>query len=77
MLQSLSITAALLPSLQAQYKMDQVTSSGVTGNKAKFVIDLPHHSLSFSTKVQVLYLALEQIHLFFFVFYYFIVVVLY
>ncbi|XP_046668210.1 transmembrane protein KIAA1109 homolog isoform X3 [Homalodisca vitripennis] len=52
-LQSLSITAALLPSLQAQYKMDQVTSTGVTGSKAKFIIDLPHHSLSFSTKVQV------------------------
>ncbi|XP_054257192.1 bridge-like lipid transfer protein family member 1 [Macrosteles quadrilineatus] len=50
-LQSLSITAALLPSLQAQYKMDQVTSTGVTGSKAKFIIDLPHHSLSFSTKV--------------------------
>lgn len=30
-LQSLSITAALLPSLQAQYKMDQVNSTGVTG----------------------------------------------
>ncbi|XP_033221657.1 transmembrane protein KIAA1109-like [Belonocnema kinseyi] len=52
-LQSLSITAALLPSLQAQYKMDQVTSSGITGSKAKFTIDLPQHSLSFTTKLQV------------------------
>ncbi|KAL0113128.1 hypothetical protein PUN28_012379 [Cardiocondyla obscurior] len=52
-LQSLSITAALLPSLQAQYKMDQVNSSGITGSKAKFTIDLPHHSLSFTTKLQV------------------------
>lgn len=52
-LQSLSITAALLPSLQAQYKMDQVTSTGVTGSKAKFTIDLPHHSLSFTTKFHV------------------------
>ncbi|XP_011301889.1 uncharacterized protein KIAA1109 isoform X7 [Fopius arisanus] len=52
-LQSLSITAALLPSLQAQYKMDQVNSSGTTGSKAKFTIDLPHHSLSFTTKLQV------------------------
>ncbi|XP_031778304.1 transmembrane protein KIAA1109 isoform X8 [Nasonia vitripennis] len=52
-LQSLSITAALLPSLQAQYKMDQVNSSGMTGSKAKFTIDLPHHSLSFTTKLQV------------------------
>lgn len=51
--QSLSITAALLPSLQAQYKMDQVTSSGITGSKAKFTIDLPHHTLSFTTKLQV------------------------
>ncbi|KAF7987765.1 hypothetical protein HCN44_003628 [Aphidius gifuensis] len=52
-LQSLSITAALLPSLQAQYKMDQVNSSGITGSKAKFTIDLPHHSLSFTTKLHV------------------------
>lgn len=52
-LQSLSITAALLPSLQAQYKMDQVNSSGITGSKAKFTIDLPHHTLSFTTKIQV------------------------
>lgn len=52
-LQSLSITAALLPSLQAQYKMDQVNSSGVTGSKAKFTVDLPKHSLSFTTKLQV------------------------
>ncbi|XP_059485480.1 bridge-like lipid transfer protein family member 1 isoform X2 [Neocloeon triangulifer] len=51
-LQSLSITAALLPSLQAQYKMDQVQSTGVTGSKAKFTIDLPKHSLSFTTKLQ-------------------------
>lgn len=52
-LQSLSITAALLPSLQAQYKMDQVNSCGMTGSQAKFTIDLPHHSLSFTTKLQV------------------------
>uniref|UniRef100_A0AAG5DBD8 Bridge-like lipid transfer protein family member 1 C-terminal domain-containing protein n=1 Tax=Anopheles atroparvus TaxID=41427 RepID=A0AAG5DBD8_ANOAO len=51
-LQSLSISAALLPSLQAQYKMDHVTSTGVTGSKAKFTIDLPNHSLSFTTKIQ-------------------------
>lgn len=46
------ITAALLPSLQAQYKMDQVNSTGVTGSRAKFTIDLPQHSLSFTTKLQ-------------------------
>ena len=49
-LQSLSITASLLPSLQAQYKMDNVTGKGSTGNKANFNIDLPSQSLSFITK---------------------------
>ncbi|XP_045512611.1 transmembrane protein KIAA1109 homolog isoform X1 [Pieris brassicae] len=52
-LQSLSITAALLPSLQAQYKMERVHSSGVTAGKAHFTVELPHHSLSFVTKLQV------------------------
>ena len=52
-LQRLSITAALLPSLQAQYQMEQVVSAGVTGSKAKFDIDLPRHSLSFTTKLQI------------------------
>ncbi|RVE46725.1 hypothetical protein evm_008645 [Chilo suppressalis] len=52
-LQSLSITAALLPSLQAQYKMEHVHSSGVTGTKAHFTVDLPQHSLSFVTKLQM------------------------
>jgi len=33
--------------------MDQVTSTGVTGSKAKFTIDLQQHSLSFTTKLQV------------------------
>ena len=32
--------------------MERVTSRGVTGSKAKFVIDLPKHSLSFATKIQ-------------------------
>lgn len=53
LLQSLSITAALLPSLQAQYKMERVQSSGETGSKANFTIDLPQHSLSFQTKIHV------------------------
>ncbi|XP_039764683.1 transmembrane protein KIAA1109 homolog isoform X1 [Pararge aegeria] len=52
-LQSLSITAALLPSLQAQYKMERVHSAGVTAGRAHFTVDLPHHSLSFVTKLQV------------------------
>ncbi|CAD7085829.1 unnamed protein product [Hermetia illucens] len=51
LLQSLSINAALLPSLQAQYKMTQVSSTGITGSRAKFIIDLPTHSLSFTTKI--------------------------
>ncbi|XP_059220163.1 bridge-like lipid transfer protein family member 1 isoform X4 [Stomoxys calcitrans] len=53
LLQSLSINAALLPSLQAQYRMNHVSSTGVSGNRAKFVIDLPTHTLSFNTKIQV------------------------
>lgn len=53
LLQSLSISAALLPSLQAQYKMDRVTSNGTSGNKAKATIDLPNHTLSFTTKHHV------------------------
>ncbi|XP_069356448.1 bridge-like lipid transfer protein family member 1 [Maniola hyperantus] len=52
-LQSLSVTAALLPSLQAQYKMERVHSAGVTAGRAHFTVDLPHHSLSFVTKLQV------------------------
>lgn len=49
-LQSLSIKASLLPSLQAQYKMENVTSKGSTGMKANFNIDLPSQTLSFITK---------------------------
>ncbi|PRD23741.1 UNVERIFIED_CONTAM: hypothetical protein NCL1_45595 [Trichonephila clavipes] len=49
---SLTIGAAVLPSLRAQYQMGQVTSMGVTGSKAKFTVDLPQHTLSFNTKIQ-------------------------
>lgn len=48
--QSLSITASLLPSLQAQYKMENVAGKGTTGDKANFTIDLPSQCLSFITK---------------------------
>ena len=48
----LTMSAALLPSLQAEYCMENVISRGVTGSKAKFIIDLSKHSLSFSTKLQ-------------------------
>ncbi|KAF8784884.1 Transmembrane protein KIAA1109 like protein [Argiope bruennichi] len=51
-LDSLTIGAAVLPSLRAQYQMGQVTSMGVTGSKAKFTVDLPQHTLSFNTKIQ-------------------------
>ncbi|CAG0909099.1 unnamed protein product, partial [Cyprideis torosa] len=51
-LKTLNISAALLPSLQASYQMQQVTSNGVTGHKASFVVDLPHHSLSFTSKLK-------------------------
>jgi hypothetical protein len=51
-LQSLLISTAFLPSLQTQYKMDHVTSVGVTGSNAKFTVDLPSHTLSFTTKLQ-------------------------
>ena len=47
------ITATLLPSLQAQYQMEQVVSAGVTDSKAKSDIDLPRHLLSFTTKLQI------------------------
>ena len=32
--------------------MENVVSRGVTGSKAKFIIDLGKHSLSFTTKLQ-------------------------
>lgn len=32
--------------------MDQVNSTGITGSKANFTIVLPHHSLSFTTKLK-------------------------
>jgi hypothetical protein len=50
-LDSFTIGASLLPSLRAQYQIGRVTSSGITGSKAKFVIDIHQHTLSFNTKV--------------------------
>ena len=32
--------------------MEKVVSRGVTGSKAKFIIDVGKHSLSFTTKLQ-------------------------
>ena len=51
-LQKFLMSAALLPSLSAEYSMVKVTSRGVTGRKAKFVVDIPKHFLSFSTKIR-------------------------
>lgn len=34
------------------WQMEEVTSSGVTGRKARFTVDLPGHSLSFTSKVR-------------------------
>ena len=51
-IESFAVSAALLPSLQAQYKMENVTSKGVTGSKANFNIILPKHTLSFNTKLE-------------------------
>ena len=50
-LTKLTVSAALLPSLQAEYCMEKVVSRGVTGSKAKFIIDVGKHSLSFTTKL--------------------------
>ncbi|XP_074650444.1 bridge-like lipid transfer protein family member 1 [Tubulanus polymorphus] len=50
-LQGLTIGASLLPSLRAQYRIAEVTSSGLTGKKAKFTLDFTSHTLSFNSKV--------------------------
>ena len=52
-LDGITIGAALLPTLRAQYKIGQVTSSGTTGSKAKFVVDVPDHHLSFDSNDDV------------------------
>ena len=50
--ESFAVSAALLPSLQAEYKMEKVVSKGMTGSKAKFNVVLPKHTLSFNTKLE-------------------------
>ena len=52
LIESFAVSAALLPSLQAQYKMENVASKGVTGSKANFNVVLPKHTLSFNTKLE-------------------------
>lgn len=51
LLESFTIQASLLPSLRAQYRIEQVSSSGYTGARAKFNIEVNHHSLCFNTKI--------------------------
>lgn len=51
-LENVSIKASLLPSLQAKYRLGQVTSSGNTGSKAKFIVDINNHSLCFNAKME-------------------------
>ena len=46
--ESFTIGAALLPSLRTQYQILSFNSSGVTGDKGRFVIDLLDHHLSFT-----------------------------
>ncbi|XP_065578984.1 bridge-like lipid transfer protein family member 1 isoform X2 [Artemia franciscana] len=52
MVDRIVVSAALLPSLEAEYQMESLVSSGVTGSQAKFTLDLNKHSLSFNTKLE-------------------------
>ena len=51
-IESFAVSAALLPSLHAEYKMEKVVSKGLTGSKAKFSVLLPRHKLSFTTRLE-------------------------
>lgn len=51
-LESFTIKASLLPSLRARYEIKHITSSGFTGSKAKFIIDINQHSLFFNTLIE-------------------------
>lgn len=51
LLEGLTTGAALLPSLRAHYHMGPLNGTGCTGSQARFTVHLPHHSLSFNTKV--------------------------
>ncbi|XP_038162988.1 transmembrane protein KIAA1109 homolog [Cyprinodon tularosa] len=47
----ITIGAALLPSLKAEYKMGPVKSHGMTGAQTSFTFELPNHKLCFQSKV--------------------------
>ncbi|XP_030626570.1 bridge-like lipid transfer protein family member 1 [Chanos chanos] len=51
MLDGITIGAALLPSLKAEYKMDRMKSHGMTGAQTRFTFELPNHKLCFQSKV--------------------------
>ncbi|XP_074602504.1 transmembrane protein KIAA1109 homolog tweek isoform X2 [Brevipalpus obovatus] len=50
---SFTIGASLLPSLKAQYQIGQITSSGIMGTEAKFIVDVREHTLSFNTNLSI------------------------
>uniref|UniRef100_H3CJC1 KIAA1109 n=1 Tax=Tetraodon nigroviridis TaxID=99883 RepID=H3CJC1_TETNG len=47
----ITIGAALLPSLKAEYKMGRMKSHGMTGAQTSFTFELPNHKLCFQSKV--------------------------
>ncbi|XP_017281653.1 transmembrane protein KIAA1109 homolog isoform X8 [Kryptolebias marmoratus] len=51
MMDGISIGAALLPSLKAEYKMGPMKSHGMTGAQTSFTFELPNHKLCFQSKV--------------------------
>ncbi|RXM98120.1 hypothetical protein EOD39_13560 [Acipenser ruthenus] len=51
MLDGITIGAALLPSLKAEYKMGRMKSHGMTGAQTSFTFELPNHKLRFQSKV--------------------------
>ncbi|XP_056616066.1 bridge-like lipid transfer protein family member 1 isoform X1 [Triplophysa dalaica] len=51
MLDGITIGAALLPSLKAEYKMGRMKSHGMTGAQTRFTFELPNHKLCFQSKV--------------------------
>ncbi|XP_056152226.1 bridge-like lipid transfer protein family member 1 [Lampris incognitus] len=51
MMDGITIGAALLPSLKAEYKMGRMKSHGMTGAQTSFTFELPHHKLCFQSKV--------------------------
>ncbi|XP_078796524.1 bridge-like lipid transfer protein family member 1 isoform X8 [Oryzias latipes] len=51
MMDGITIGAALLPSLKAEYKVGRMKSHGMTGAQTSFTFELPDHKLCFQSKV--------------------------